>query len=189
MKNTRSSTSIIGPPGVNGTNRGPAGPLGPPGYNGTQGPSGPGASSCVFKTLSSRGMVASSFTREQISAIEPNVSWGEDCKSCLILKKKKKKNLLSKITLAHVNTYDKIYRSRELSKVVKLHLNSANIVFIFSHRLHWFWESKLISSLLSSNLHPIKKRNVKKKKHLTIFNFVTSLRTLARTCWTSSFCR
>nr|XP_058965168.1 collectin-12-like [Pocillopora verrucosa] len=39
VKNTTGSTSIRGPPGVNGTNgdTGPAGPEGPPGYNGTKG--------------------------------------------------------------------------------------------------------------------------------------------------------
>nr|XP_058943434.1 collagen alpha-1(XVII) chain-like [Pocillopora verrucosa] len=69
-----------GPPGYNGT-QGPAGPSGPPGvqglrgpsgYNGTQGPPGPGASSCVFKTLSSPGMAASSIARQEITATEPN---------------------------------------------------------------------------------------------------------------------
>ena len=103
MKNTTGSTSVRGPPGVNGTKgdigpagppgyngtkgpdiglAGPAGPPGPPGYNGTQGPAGPsglpgvqglrgpsgfngtqgppgpGASSCVFKTLTSTGTAA-----------------------------------------------------------------------------------------------------------------------------------
>ena len=108
MKNATGSTSVRGPPGVNGSNgdvapagpagppgyngtkgdiglagpAGPAGPLGPPGYNGTQGhagppgipgvqglrgpsgfngtqgPPGPGASSCVFKTLTSTGTAA-----------------------------------------------------------------------------------------------------------------------------------
>ena len=117
MKNTTGSTSIRGPFGVNGTNgdTGPAGPAGPPGYNGTsgsagpsglagvqgprgppgynaiQGPPGRGASSCVFKTSSSIGMVASSMTTQEISATEPNVSWAKDRKSCFILKKKKKR--------------------------------------------------------------------------------------------------
>ena len=161
MKNTNSSRSITGPPGVNGSNgdvgptglpgppgyngtkgdigpAGPAGPAGPPGYNGTrgpagpsglagvqgprgpsgyngtQGPPGPGASSCVFKTSSSIGMVASSMTIQEISATEPNVSWVKDRKSCFILKKtekktkqnkkKQKKNLLLEITLQHINT-------------------------------------------------------------------------------------
>ena len=136
MKNTNSSRSIKGPPGVNGSNGdvgptgvpgppgyngtkgdiGPAGPAGPPGYNGTrgfagpsglagvqgprgpsgyngtQGPPGPGASSCVFKTSSSIGMVASSMTIQEISATEPNVSWVKDRKSCFILKKNREKN-------------------------------------------------------------------------------------------------
>ncbi|CAH3166396.1 unnamed protein product [Pocillopora meandrina] len=69
-----------GPPGYNGT-QGPAGPSGlpgvqglrgPSGFNGTQGPPGPGASSCVFKTLSSPGMGASSFSREEVTATEQN---------------------------------------------------------------------------------------------------------------------
>ena len=118
MKNTNSSRSITGPAGVNGSNgevgpTGPAGPpgyngtrgsagpsglagvqgpRGPPGYNGTQGPPGPGASSCVFKTSSSIGMVASSMTTQEISATEPNVSWVKDRKSCFILKKNREKN-------------------------------------------------------------------------------------------------
>ena len=43
MKNTNSSRSIIGPPGVNGSNGdvGPTGLPGPPGYNGTKGDIGP----------------------------------------------------------------------------------------------------------------------------------------------------
>nr|XP_058943457.1 macrophage receptor MARCO-like [Pocillopora verrucosa] len=113
VKNTNSSRSIIGTPGVNGSNgdvgptglpgppgyngtkgdigpagppgyngtKGPAGPFGlpgvqglrgPSGYNGTQGPPGPGASSCVFKTLLSPGMAASSISRQEITATEPN---------------------------------------------------------------------------------------------------------------------
>ena len=111
------------PPGYNGTrvSAGPSGlagvqgPRGPPGYNGTQGPPGPGASSCVFKTSSSIGMVASSMTTQEISATEPNVSWVKDRKSCFILKKKTEKknktkqkkqktNLLLEITLQHINT-------------------------------------------------------------------------------------
>ncbi|CAH3166372.1 unnamed protein product, partial [Pocillopora meandrina] len=69
-----------GPPGYNGT-QGPAGPSGlpgvqglrgPSGFNGTQGPPGPGASSCVFKTLSSPGMSAASIARQEITATEQN---------------------------------------------------------------------------------------------------------------------
>nr|XP_058965167.1 collagen alpha-1(XVII) chain-like [Pocillopora verrucosa] len=48
VKNTNSSRSIVGPPGVNGSNgegdigpTGPVGPAGPSGYNGTKGPAGP----------------------------------------------------------------------------------------------------------------------------------------------------
>ncbi|RMX46488.1 hypothetical protein pdam_00023234 [Pocillopora damicornis] len=110
VKNTTGSTSIRGPPGVNGTNgdpgpagppgyngtKGDIGPAGPPGYNGTQGPAGPsglpgvqglrgpagfngtqgppgpGASSCVFKTLSSLGLPASSLIIQKITATEQN---------------------------------------------------------------------------------------------------------------------
>ncbi|RMX59021.1 hypothetical protein pdam_00025423 [Pocillopora damicornis] len=76
---TRTPSAAL-PCGYNGT-KGPAGPFGlpgvqglrgPSGYNGTQGPPGPGASSCVFKTLLSPGMAASSITRQEITATEPN---------------------------------------------------------------------------------------------------------------------
>ena len=102
MKNTTGNTSVRGPPRVNVTNgdvgpAGPPGPPGPPGYNGTQGPAGPsglpgfqglrgpsgfngtqgppgpGAISCVFKTLSSLGMQASSVSRQEITTTEQNV--------------------------------------------------------------------------------------------------------------------
>ena len=76
-----------GPPGYNGT-QGPAGPSGlpgvqglrgPSGVNGTQGPPGPGASSCVFKTLTSTGMAAGSIAQQETTATEQNVSLVEDC--------------------------------------------------------------------------------------------------------------
>ena len=153
MKNTNSSRSIIGPPGVNGSNGevgptglpgppgyngtkgdiGPAGPAGPPGYNGTrgpagpsglsgvqgprgpsgyngtQGPPGPGASSCVFKTSSSIGMVASSMTIQEISATEPNVSWVKDRKSCFILKKTEKKTKQNKKNKKKISYWKLLY--------------------------------------------------------------------------------
>ena len=67
--------------GYNGT-QGPAGPFelsgvqgprGPSGFNGIQGPLGLGASSCVFKTLSSTGMAANSIAQQEITATEPDV--------------------------------------------------------------------------------------------------------------------
>ncbi|CAH3044127.1 unnamed protein product [Pocillopora meandrina] len=69
-----------GPPGYNGTqdHAGPPGIpgvqglRGPSGFNGTQGPPGPGASSCVFKTLTSTGTAASSIAQQETTATEPN---------------------------------------------------------------------------------------------------------------------
>ena len=198
MKNTTGSTSVRGPPWVNGTSGdvGPAGPPGPPGYNstkgdiglvgpagparpprppgynGTQGPAGPsglpgfqglrgpsgfngtqvppgsGASSCVFKTLYNPGMQASSFSQQEITATEQNVCWVEDCESwlCLIVFDSDKKiTILLKITLQNIDTYENIYWSKELSKCSKASLKVRKL----SHRPHRFWESKLISSLLS----------------------------------------
>ena len=144
------------PPGYNGT-QGPAGPSGlpgfqglrgPSGFNGTQGPPGPGAISCVFKTLSSLGMRASSISQQEITATEQNVCWVEDCESwfCLILFDSDKKiTILLKITLRNIDTYDNIYWSKELSNCSKASLKVRKL----SHRPHRCWESKLISSLLS----------------------------------------
>ncbi|CAH3166395.1 unnamed protein product, partial [Pocillopora meandrina] len=78
-----------GPPGYNGT-QGHAGPpgipgvqglRGPSGFNGTQGPPGPGASSCVFKNLTSSGTAASPIAPQETTATETNVSLVEDCES------------------------------------------------------------------------------------------------------------
>ena len=78
------SLQLSGPPGHAGYNgtQGPAGPFelfgvqgprGPSGFNGIQGPLGLGASSCVFKTLSSTGMAANSIAQQEITATEPDV--------------------------------------------------------------------------------------------------------------------
>ena len=115
---------------------------------GTQVPPGSGASSCVFKTLSNPGMQASSFSQQEITATEQNVCWVEDCESwlCLILFDSDKKiTILLKITLQNIDTNENIYWSKELSKCSKASLKVRKL----SHRPHRFWESKLISSLLS----------------------------------------
>ena len=78
------SLQLSGPPGHPGYNgtQGPAGPFGlsgvqgprgPSGFNGIQGPLGLGASSCVFKTLSSTGMAANSIAQQEITATETDV--------------------------------------------------------------------------------------------------------------------
>ncbi|CAH3044129.1 unnamed protein product [Pocillopora meandrina] len=92
VKNTTGSTSIRGPPGVNGTNgdtgpagppgyngtkgdiglAGPAGPPGPPGFNGTQDPAGRSGLPGFLWTLSSTGVAASSITQQEIVATEQN---------------------------------------------------------------------------------------------------------------------
>ena len=148
------SLQLSGPPGHPGYNgtQGPAGPFGlsgvqgprgPSGFNGIQGPLGLGASSCVFNTLSSTGMAANSIAQQEITATEPDVIWVEDCESCLILTK----NVLLKIALRHISTWDNIYRSKELSKCRKASLKVIKLSYYFLAigRIDWRIKANFLS--------------------------------------------